>query len=230
MDRWVVLGVLAIWSMLIAGAAHTQEAPPSSSAGLDPRHPPKIGADFYPKESLRNHEEGTTLIRLYSESDGSVPATQILVSSGFQRLDLASLVAWVDAATRPATSHGATIATWVNFRTRWRIEATGRVENTPLDPSVTPQMRDDYRPEFGPGFYPRAALEMRLEGNCLVHFKVSERGIPSEISISKSTGYASLDQACVTAIQDAQFVAAKRDGKDVEAWTDLFINWKLPPS
>jgi protein TonB len=91
-------------------------------------------------------------------------------------------------------------------------------------------MPDDYRPEIGRAYYPKASLDMRQEGTCLVHFQVSEGGTPSDLSITKSTGFASLDQACISAIQDAQFIAAKRDGKYVAAWTDILISWRLPSS
>lgn len=239
MDRQIIWGVVATLSIYVASVAHAGDAPPSSTAvgsaipdkvtvGIDAHHPPKIGADFYPKESLRNKEQGTALIRLYSDSDGSIPATQIVVSSGFPRLDVASLVAWVDAGTSPAILHGQPISKWINVPTGWKLNG-GSLVKREFDPSVTPQMQDDYRPEIGRPFYPKAALEMRLEGTCLVHFKVSEGGTSSDISISKSTGHATLDQACVTAIQNAQFTAAKLDGKFVAAWTDIFINWKLPP-
>jgi TonB family protein len=67
------------------------------TVGIDMHQPPKIGANYYPKESLRRKEQGTAMIRLYAASDGSVPATQVVVSSGFARLDAASLIAFVDA-------------------------------------------------------------------------------------------------------------------------------------
>jgi TonB family protein len=99
-----------------------------------------------------------------------------------------------------------------------------------LDPSVTPHMPDDYQPEIGRSYYPKTSLVMRQEGTCLVHFQVPEGGTPSDISIAKSTGFASLDQACIKAIQDAQFIAAKRDDKYIATWTDILISWRIPSS
>lgn len=242
MDRWLAsVAVLAASNLVFIVAARAQDAmqtpsPQSAEAaiadkptvGIDIHQPPRIGAAFYPNESLRRREQGTVLIRLYAASDGSVPASQVVVSSGFARLDEASLVAFVDAKMRPAILHGQPISKWINVPTQWTI-------NQPrgwsaLDPSVTPQMPDDYQPEIGRAYYPKTSLDMRQEGTCLVHFQVSEGGTPSDISITKSTGYASLDQACITAIQDAQFVAAKRDGKYIAAWTDFLIGWRLPSS
>jgi TonB family protein len=198
------------------------------TVGIDMHQPPRIGAEYYPKESLRRREQGTALIRLYAASDGSVPASQVVVSSGFARLDEASLVAFVDAKMRPAILHGKPISKWINVPTQWTINQP-RGWST-LDPSVTPQMPDDYQPEVGTTYYPKTSLDMRQEGTCLVHLQVSEGGTPSDFSITKSTGFASLDQACITAIQHAQFIAAKREGKHVAAWTDILICWRLPAS
>jgi TonB family protein len=242
MDRRLSAAAVA-WCLVAAVATlRAQESPESPAAlepdptpmadrptvGLDPRHPPKIGAEYYPKESLRRKEQGTALVRLYTAPDGSVPASQVVVSSGFARLDEASLTAWVDAKVRPAILHGEAIHKWINVPTQWTI-------NQPrgwglLDPSLTPQMPDDYQPELGQGHYPKAALDMRQEGTCLVHFRVSEGGTPDNISITKSTGFATLDQACISAVQNAQFISARRAGKYASAWTEILISWHLPSS
>jgi TonB family protein len=237
-----LVGVAFLASNLVfTVGSHAQDGlqPPSSSqsaeaevadkptVGIDIHQPPRIGAAYNSKESLRRKEQGTAMIRLYTASDGSVPASQVVVSSGFARLDEASLTAFVDARMRPAILHGQPIAKWINVPTQWRINRPNGW--SALDPSVTPHMPDDYQPEVGRAYYPKTSLDMRQEGACLVHFQVSEVGSPKDIAITKSTGSASLDQACVKAIQDAQFIAAKRD-KCIAAWTDILIIWRLPSS
>jgi TonB family protein len=231
MDGWLAGGAVLASNLVFPVAARAQDALQTPSAsqsaeavvadrptvGIDPQQPPRIGAAYYPKESLRRKEQGTAMIRLYAAPDGSVPASQVVVSSGFARLDEASLVAFVDAKVRPAILHGRPISKWINVPTQWTI-------NQPrgwsaLDSSVTPHMPDDYQPEIGRAFYRKTSLDMRQEGTCLVHFQVSEGGTPGDISITKSTGFATLDQACITAIQDAQFIAAKRADKYIAAWS-----------
>ncbi len=242
MDRW--LGIVAVLAstLVFHVPARAQDAlqPPAPlqssetvvadrpNVGIDMHQPPRIGEAYYPKESLRRREQGTAMIRLYAASDGSVPASQVVVSSGFARLDEASLVAFVDAKMRPAILHGQPISKWINVPTQWKINQSKGW--SALDPSVTPHMPDDFQPEIGRAYYPKSSLDMRQEGACLVHFKVSEGGTPSDISITKSSGFASLDQACITAIQDAQFIAAKHDDKYIAAWTDILISWRLPSS
>jgi TonB family protein len=223
------VATLGAQGSLQSPAAPQPESTPAAdrpTVGVDPREPPKIGAGYYPRESLRRKEQGTALVRLYTAPDGSVPASQVVVSSGLARLDEASLTAWVDAKVRPAVLHGRAVPKWINVPTQWTI-------NQPrgwgaLDPSLTPQMPDDYQPELGGDYYPKEALDMRQEGTCLVHFRVSEGGTQGDISIAKSTGFATLDQACISAIQNAQFIAARRAGKYVAAWTDILITWRLP--
>src|SRR5271163_4313746 len=158
MDRWLVsVAVLAsnILFTVVTRALEALQSPPTqqpaetaiadrATVGIDIHQPPKIGFEYYPKESLRRKEQGTALIRLYAASDGSVPAAQVVVSSGFARLDEASLIAWVDAKIRPAILLGQPVSKWINVPTQWTI-------NRPrgwaaLDPSVTPQMSDDFQP------------------------------------------------------------------------------------
>src|SRR5580698_2676841 len=64
-----------------------QEQTPSASAPtdasvyrrggrMDVRHPLHIGSDYYPKQSLKNHEQGKCTLSFFIEADGTVPAAQ----------------------------------------------------------------------------------------------------------------------------------------------------------
>jgi TonB family protein len=57
---------------------------------------------------------------------------------------------------------------------------------------------------------------------------LAEGGTPSKFTVSKSTGFATLDQACILAIQQAHFTPAIKSGSAIAAWTYIRISWRLP--
>ena len=88
---------------LIAACANVapQETPPIATTSHT------VSAADYPQESMKLGEEGATTIRYVILEDGTVGNVQILKSSGFTRLDQAS-VAMVKSRWRfqPATTNG----------------------------------------------------------------------------------------------------------------------------
>jgi TonB family protein len=53
-------------------------------------------------------------------------------------------------------------------------------------------------------------------------------GSLSHVAVTKSSGFEPLDQACVSAIQQAPFIPAQRDGTAVAASTDINVSWRFP--
>jgi protein TonB len=70
---------------------------------------------------------------------------------------------------------------------------------------------------------------MHQEGDCVVKLYVTPDGALTDMAVSKSTGFATLDQACISAVQGARFKPAMRDDAAVGAWTKINISWRLPP-
>jgi TonB family protein len=56
----------------------------------------------------------------------------------------------------------------------------------------------------------------------------SKAGAPSGITVTKSTGFANLDQASILAIQQAHFIPAHKNGAAVAASADIDIIWRAP--
>ena len=79
----------AAWIGRIPASAQEQPQNPSAPTDtpvikhgkMDPRHPLHVGSDYYPKESLKHHEQGRCVRAFYINADGSVPAAQLLKSS-----------------------------------------------------------------------------------------------------------------------------------------------------
>jgi TonB family protein len=195
-------------------------APLDTPAKLDPKHPLHIGEEYYPIESKRLGEEGTCVLRLQVDSDGYIRATQLLSSTGYQRLNAACLSSSKDGRVIPATVAGKPTASWFLFRVNWKL-----VGSTFAD---KPRIRDDYYLKVGPDYYPPLSLKLHQEGDCIVRVTVEKDGPPSTVTITKSTGYAPLDEACLAALKEAPFIAATQTGVASQASTDIGITWQLP--
>lgn len=88
-----------------AAAAKTSVSIPASYAASN-RKPD------YPKLSQRFGEQGTTVLRVLVQSDGSAGEVQIRKSSGYELLDEAARTAIRSWRFNPATSDGKAIAEW----------------------------------------------------------------------------------------------------------------------
>lgn len=185
----------------------------------DPKHPLHIGEEYYPVESKRLGEEGTCVVRLQVDVDGYIRATQLLSSTGYQRLNAACLSSFTDARMIPATVDGKPAESWFLFRVNWKLNGLS---------FNTPRIRDDYHLKVGPDDYPPLSRKLHQEGDCIVNATVEQDGPPSHVTVTKSTGYAPLDQACLNAVQQAQFIAARQAAVAIAATADINITWRLP--
>lgn len=130
----------------------------------------------------------------------------------------------IDARFIPATADGKPVSTWTDVPLYLGHGVPiGKIP----DYSMIPHFDRDYRLNVGPDNYPAESLEMHQEGICAVHVPVTADGTPGDVSLSLSTGFSILDQACVTAVQNAKFVPGFRYGSVVIASTDIFINWRI---
>jgi TonB family protein len=234
--RLVTRLLLSAWAVSAAEARDSTQSgrPPAPSTAapdvvrtpvrLDKKHPLIIPSDYYPTGSALKGEQGFCLVRVQVDPDGLIRAVQLVYPTSFVRLNVACLTSFMEKRLIPATADGKLVANWIDLPILWG----NRVKpNQKPDYSATPHLDRDYRLKVGPDYYPATSREMHQEGNCLIHVSVSTEGTPSGVSVSKSTGFAPLDQACSAAIQSAQFMPGIRDGKPIVASTDIFINWQL---
>lgn len=106
--------VLLFGVISYARAGDDQLAPPAAippsavktNPRFDPVHPPRVGNKYYPKESLRAHEQGKCLVKITIQADGKTRDASITQSTGFPRLDQACLQALVPGHFIPATEDG----------------------------------------------------------------------------------------------------------------------------
>ncbi len=217
----------------------------SSTSDSDPATPPAdttptpvrigkthtftISEEYYSQESKLHGEEGLCAVRIQVDSNGAINAVQIVSSTGFARLDASCLSAFVNGKLFLPTVKGKPLPKWIQVPTEWRLANGHRHFTLSKDflPAV-PTIAKDYALRVGPDFYPKTSRQMRQEGICGLHVDVAADGALSKVSVVKSTGFSSLDQACVEAVQQAQFSPEMKEGVPIPASTNIYMTWRLP--
>lgn len=104
-------------------AAPVVAAPPKASTNIkmDPKHPLKIGEEYYPDASKRANEEGRCIVTVTVSADGRITNEAIQTSSGFPRLDEACLKGVHGQRMLPATEDGKPIEKTVALPIVWKL-------------------------------------------------------------------------------------------------------------
>lgn len=78
-------------------------------------------------------------------------------------------------------------------------------------------------------YYPPAARKAGQEGTVLLRIHILANGRPGEISIARSTGYTTLDEAAAEAVRKWRFIPAKdrSSGRTVACTTTLPVSFRL---
>lgn len=93
-----------------------------SNVRPDPKHPLKIGEDYYPDASKRAGEEGRCVVKLTVAADGRIVDQSIQTSSGFPRLDDACLKGVRGQRMMPATEDGKPVETTAMVPIVWKLK------------------------------------------------------------------------------------------------------------
>ena len=95
---------------------------PPGVAAPRPITPHDVSAADYPADSVRLEEVGTAVLRFMVLEDGSIGRIDVLQTSGFKRLDEAS-IAMVQSRWRyaPATQNGTPIRAWQHATIVWQL-------------------------------------------------------------------------------------------------------------
>jgi protein TonB len=90
-------------------------------AKMDPKHPFKIGEEYYPDASKRAGEEGRCIILAHVASSGQILDASIQTSSGFPRLDEACLKAVKGQKALPGMEDGKPVDGQFAFAIVWKL-------------------------------------------------------------------------------------------------------------
>jgi periplasmic protein TonB len=108
-----------------APAPVVQAAPAAPKAStnikMDPKHPLKIGEEYYPDASKRANEEGRCTVQVTVSADGRITGETIQTSSGFPRLDEACLKGVHGQRVIPATEDGKPVEKTVSIPIVWKL-------------------------------------------------------------------------------------------------------------
>ena len=94
---------------------------PGTPIRQDPKHPLKIGEDFYPDASKRANEEGRCVVMITVAADGRISGESIQQTSGFPRLDDACLKGVHGQRMIPATEEGKPVEKTVTIPIVWKL-------------------------------------------------------------------------------------------------------------
>jgi periplasmic protein TonB len=96
-------------------------------------------------------------------------------------------------------------------------------EETPVTP---PDFNAAYLNNPQP-VYPNMSRRVREAGTVQLRVRVSAAGLPAEILMAKSSGYARLDEAALAAVRKYKFQPAMRGNTAIEAWVIVPIEFSL---
>jgi len=94
---------------------------PGTTIKMDPKHPLKIGEEYYPDASKRANEEGRCIVLMTVSTDGKITNESIQTSSGFPRLDEACLKGVHGQRMIPATEEGKPVEKTVSIPIVWKL-------------------------------------------------------------------------------------------------------------
>jgi protein TonB len=90
-------------------------------AKMDPKHPFKIGEEYYPDASKRANEEGRCIVLAHVAANGNILDAQIQTSSGFPRLDDACLKGVKGQKALPGMEDGKPVEGHFAFAIVWKL-------------------------------------------------------------------------------------------------------------
>ena len=91
------------------------------AARMDPKHPLRIGAAYYPDLSRLADEMGRCVVQATVAADGRITSARIQSSTGFNRLDLACVTAVRGQRMLPALEDGNPIESVVAIPIVWNL-------------------------------------------------------------------------------------------------------------
>ena len=98
-------------------------------------------------------------------------------------------------------------------------------------PDVDKKVRRDPTREVRVGveFYPPESRRLHEQGLCIVKITVHADAGVSDISLTRSTGYPRLDEACLRAFAAGGLLPATEHGIPITSTVEIPITWKLSP-
>ncbi len=86
-------------------------------------------------------------------------------------------------------------------------------------------------PLFGdvPIEYPVHLWDQDIEGETRLRVRVTDTGEVDSVEIVESSGHAAFDSAAIAGARDLRFRPARRNGKRIEVWAEVPVNFSKRP-
>ena len=167
----------------------------------------------YPKESTRAGEEGTTQVRLRVSAEGTLLDAQLTRSSGFERLDNATLSALSQCRYAPGSAAGVLTETSATISYRWRLEE-----------APAPRFDDCLQ-----GIeYPPEAARNNQQGTTVMQVWFNAAHEIERMQVAQSSGSPHLDAAAAVALRRCKFkLLNQRPGAAPAEPTRIEYVWRL---
>jgi protein TonB len=76
--------------------------------------------------------------------------------------------------------------------------------------------------------YSRISAKMRESGKAVVRVYIDEAGMPHNVQLATSTGFARLDDSALLAVRNCRFKPYLENGSAVAGWALVPIEFELP--
>jgi TonB family protein len=212
-SSWFVRAALAA-AAASASVAMAQAAPPSKTSQ---RIAPRIVnieqcKPAYSAESTKAGETGVTRLLLRIDADGQLVEAKVARSSGFARLDRATLDALTRCQYTVGTVDGVPTEMAFTISYNWRLE----------DP---PKLNADACMKVD---YPVESVRLEEQGTVVLRIWLSALGEIERTEVDRSSGFERLDRAAVRAISRCKFKAAgDADDKHPRGPVRVEFVWRL---
>ena len=75
--------------------------------------------------------------------------------------------------------------------------------------------------------YPRAARRAGETGRVVVRVYIDEAGLPGDVQVNRTSGFARLDDAALAAVQKARFRPYTENGRPTACWALIPLTFDL---
>ena len=164
-----------------------------------------------PNESLRANETGSTHLRIKVSAEGALIDARVVRSSGFERLDQATIEALTHCKYAPGMIDGVVVEGSATIAYNWRLEGPPPVPENSCAPE-----------------YPAESVRAEEQGKTKLQFQVNAAGQSANIVLVQSSGSPRLDEASMAALRRCRFrlPAAQAASAPPVSTTVEFI-WRL---